>query len=172
MVKSKPVSGVPASKVLYSIHDYPASISASRPDSGLQSIHARNNGWGYVITENIAAVWVGEMGASMDNTDGQLPDQRQWWGTLGSYINGSQGANGGPTFSGNEQPVSTDWWAFGPLTGEIPDGTLNPDGSNRQGQYDCWSTLLYYPREEESSEPVWSLLQATEDSIFGSIDDN
>jgi hypothetical protein len=36
-----------------------------------------------------------------------------WIQTVLDYMNGRDGAEGGPTFSGNEQPVSGSWWQWG-----------------------------------------------------------
>ena len=35
--------------------------------------------------------------------------------TFISYVNGGQGANGGPTFSGNQQGISWSWWVINPV---------------------------------------------------------
>jgi hypothetical protein len=57
-------------------------------------------------------------------------------------MNGQDGAQGGPTFTGRQQPVSGDWWVWGYLPGEAPDGTLNANGSLNASQQAVWSQLL------------------------------
>lgn len=125
-------------KVVYSVHEYPREISSSSPDSGSGYVTRMNNSWGYLVTRDIAPVWIGEMGSSM-----QSGDASGWAGTLVPYLNGQDGSRGGPTFSGNQQPISTSWWAWGNLTGEVPDGTLDSNGSRRPEQYTVYSQLQF-----------------------------
>ena len=78
------------------------------------------------------------MGASMDT-----PAEQAWAQTLVDYMNGK--APGGPTFSGNQQGISGDWWSWGNFDGDFPNGTLNDDGSPRQGQRAIYSQLVQHP---------------------------
>ncbi|MGC9269494.1 glycoside hydrolase family 5 protein [Acidiphilium sp.] len=126
--------------LVYSVHDYPAEISAVHPDHGPAAIAAMNRTWGYLVTGNVAPVWVGEMGSSMTSAD-----SRRWAATLLDYMNGHDGAGGGPTFAPGQQPISGDWWVWGNLPGEAPDGTLNADGTLRPAQYAVWHRLLPVP---------------------------
>lgn len=131
---------VSASNILFSIHDTPTGVSGSAPDSGTTKISMMNAAWGYLEIGNFAPVWAG-LGASLDNTNGQLGDETAWSSTLSSYLNGQ--AATGPSFSGCQQPVGVNWLTFGNLSGQSPDGTLNPDGTNRTGQQSMYSGLLY-----------------------------
>ncbi|MDB4966741.1 MAG: hypothetical protein JWN44_2430 [Myxococcales bacterium] len=126
-------------KVVYSVHDYPHEISGISNDSGAGKIAQMNADWGYLVSQKIAPVWVGEMGSSMDD-----PGDDAWAQTLVSYLNGGEGGAGGPTFSGDEQGIGGDWWAWGYLAGQLPDGTQNSDGSLRANQRAVWSQLLYH----------------------------
>ena len=81
-------------KVVYSVHEYPNEISGVDPDSGPAAVARFNGAWGYVVTENLAPVWIGEAGSSMQNN----PDDKDWATTLTDYVNGKDGALGGPTF--------------------------------------------------------------------------
>jgi hypothetical protein len=58
-------------------------------------------------------------------------------------MNGQLGAQGGPTFTGCQQPIGGGWFDFGNNAGIQPNGTLNPDGSNKAGQQAVWATTLY-----------------------------
>ena len=110
-----------APKFVYSIHDYPN----VGPDKEGPSIADRNAAWGYLEIKNIAPVWIGEMGASLDNphSDGvNVAQQTAWAKALVAYLDGK--APGGPTFTEAQQPFGTDWWAWGNLSGQTPDGTL------------------------------------------------
>jgi hypothetical protein len=129
--------------VVYSIHDFPSSINNSSPDSGTPAVQFRNTAWGYLVTNNVAPVWIGAAGASLDGTNSNLTDEQGWANMLQAYANGQDGSLGGPAFSGCQQPVGVDWWTFGNLNGQSPDGTLNNDGTNRSAQQSIWSTFLY-----------------------------
>lgn len=120
-------------KVVYSVHEYPHEISNIPNDSGPEAVARFNTAWGYLVSGNIAPVWIGESGSSMADNDGD------WANTLSSYINGQQGGAGGPVFSGSQQGIGTTWWAWGYLPGEYPDGTLNGDGSLKQDQQAVYS---------------------------------
>lgn len=129
--------------VAYVVHDTPTIISGVTPDSGNGATTMRNTAWGYLINQNKAPVWVGKMGASLDNTNGNLTDETQWATSLTQYMNGQLGGQGGPTFSGCTMPISGDWFNYGYLPSQQPDGTLNQDQSNKSGQQSYWGTLLY-----------------------------
>jgi aryl-phospho-beta-D-glucosidase BglC (GH1 family) len=156
---SMPVSLNIANQVVYSIHDYPATIGGTSPDSGAAHVQEMNTNWGYLVSQNVAPVWIGEMGASLDDagpdsTGSQLPDEQAWASTLVSYLNGQQGSAGGPTFSGSQQGISTSWWAWGDLTGESPDGTLDSNGNLRPQQSAVYSQLQYVPSAPPAPPPA------------------
>jgi len=90
------------------------------------------------FTEDIAPVWVGEMGASMISSGSQA-----WGQTLLDYMNGK--ALAGPKFSGSQQPIGGDWWAWGCLEGENPDGCLGKDGMVRPEQACFIRQMLFHP---------------------------
>jgi hypothetical protein len=127
----------------YVVHDTPTSLSGVAPDSGNGATTMRNTAWGYLITQGRAPVWIGKMGASLDGTNGSLADETGWATSLTQYMNGQLGAQGGPTFSGCTMPMSGDWFNYGYLPSQQPDGTLNQNNSNKSGQQGYWSTLLY-----------------------------
>ncbi len=114
-------------KVVYSVHEYPHEISDFPVDSGPRYIAQMNEAWGYLITENIAPVWIGEMGSSMKSADGKA-----WADTLLPYMNGK--APGGLRLPKDQLGVSGTWWAWGNLDGQNPDGYLLPDGNPRPEQ--------------------------------------
>jgi aryl-phospho-beta-D-glucosidase BglC (GH1 family) len=135
-----------SNKVVYSAHIYPTAIGGEPVDSGAAYVANLNQSFGYLEAQNIAPVWIGEMGASLDGTADSagsgLADERAWASTLVDYLNGKDGALGGPTFSAGQQGMSTDWWDWGNLPGQYPDGTLNADGSLNAAQKAVWSQLL------------------------------
>jgi aryl-phospho-beta-D-glucosidase BglC (GH1 family) len=136
-------------KVVYSAHVYPATIGGEPVDSGAAFGANLNKSFGYLETQNIAPVWIGEIGASMDGTADSagagLADEQAWASTMIAYLNGKDGALGGPTFTGSQQGVSTDWWAWGNLAGQFPDGILNPDGTLNAAQKAVYSQFAPTP---------------------------
>ncbi|GAC1556090.1 MAG: hypothetical protein NVS3B10_16690 [Polyangiales bacterium] len=123
-------------KVVYSVHDYPHEIANFSPDNGAAKVALMNDAWGYLVTKNIAPVWIGEMGSSMN-----AATDAAWAQTMLDYLNGQAGALGGPTFGPGQKGIGTDWWAWGNLAGQLPEGTQNADGSLRSAQYDVYSKL-------------------------------
>jgi aryl-phospho-beta-D-glucosidase BglC (GH1 family) len=128
VVRALPVKLTHPAKLIYSVHEYPKEIGGyPGPESGPGYIARMNQMWGWLVTENVAPVWIGEMGASMKSEG-----SRAWGATLLSYMNGQ--APGGPVFHGIQQPISGDWWVWGNLTGQNPDGCLAADGTLRPEQ--------------------------------------
>ena len=119
-----------ASRVIYSVHEYPDEVSGVTADSGTAAIDRYNAVWGYLETENIAPVWIGEAGSTMSNSD-----DTAWADTLTAYANGQEGASGGPTFAGNQQGVSVTWYSWD--TQGL--GALNSDGTLNQARYAVYS---------------------------------
>ena len=122
--KSHPVVLTPSvPKFVYSIHDYP-NIGANNEGPATAD---RNAAWGFLEMQNTAPVWIGEMGASMDEPMDfgdkiTVAQQAAWAKALVNYLNGRDPK--GPTFTATQQPLGTDWWAWGDLSGQTPDGTL------------------------------------------------
>ncbi|MGE3623650.1 MAG: cellulase family glycosylhydrolase [Bdellovibrionales bacterium] len=143
LAATKPVVLNVPNKVVYSIHEYPnsiAGINCCTSESGQIAIDRMNNAWGYLVKQNIAPVWIGEMGASMDNNG-----DRAWADTMVAYVNGT--ANNGPRFTGTQQPISTNWWVWGYLPGQLPNGTLQSNGTPRPEQKVITDQLRYYQRQ-------------------------
>jgi endoglucanase len=146
MAASKPVTLSVPDKVVYSVHEYPQP-GISGGDHGTSAIQRMNNAWGYLVTQNVAPVWIGEMGGSLDgqvDSGADLNDELAWAATIVPYLNGQDGPQGGPTFTGSQQGISTSWWAWGDLSGETPDGTMSGT-SLRQGQWNVYSQLRQNP---------------------------
>jgi aryl-phospho-beta-D-glucosidase BglC (GH1 family) len=115
-----------SSHVIYSVHEYPYEVSDITADSGTAAISRYNAVWGYLETQNIAPVWIGEAGSTMSDSD-----DTAWADTLTAYVNGQEGADGGPTFHGSEQGISTTWYSWD--TQGL--GALNSDGTLNQARY-------------------------------------
>ena len=155
---SNPVVLNTPNKVVYSAHIYPSAIGAEPVDSGPAYVANMNTSFGYLEAQNIAPVWIGEIGASLDGTADSagagLVDEQAWAATMVAYLNGKDGALGGPTFTSGQQGMSTDWWAWGYLPGQYPDGTLNADGSLNAAQKAVWSQLLPTATPPTATPPV------------------
>jgi VCBS repeat-containing protein len=115
-VLTDPVALTDPDKVVYSVHEYPPSVNpAIFNGNPAQYIQQLNNAWGFLITDNIAPVWIGEMGSSLATATDQL-----WAQTLVNYMNGDYAAEGGPSVGAGQQGVGGDWWDWW----DQPSGTL------------------------------------------------
>ncbi|HEY0185763.1 MAG TPA: cellulase family glycosylhydrolase, partial [Rhodopila sp.] len=158
-VATKPVVLNTPNKVVYSVHEYPSTISGIAADSGSAYIQQMNAAWGYLVTQNIAPVWIGEMGASLDGTADSagsgLADEQAWASTLLNYMNGKYGSQGGPTFTGNQQPIGGSWWLAGVEDGQFPDGiqTAYGVGNYRAGQQAITDQMVYVPKGTPAPTP-------------------
>ena len=135
-------------KVVYSVHEFPREIADVSPDSGPGAIARMNRSWGHLVINNVAPVFIGEMGSSM-----LTKESRAWASTLISYMSGT--AADGPRFGDDEQPVSGCWWAWGDLPGQVPQGVLqhgwNPTTNGYHAeQRAVWSKILFMPRPSGS----------------------
>ncbi|MCA6120528.1 cellulase family glycosylhydrolase [Bradyrhizobium sp. WSM 1704] len=110
---TNPVKLPIANKLVYTVHEYPDEVSdIARFDlaqSGAAYVDRMNRGWGYLVRDNIAPVWIGEMGSSL-----RTQADRDWAATLIGYMSGDYGNQGGPTFGPGQQPISGSWWLIGP----------------------------------------------------------
>jgi endoglucanase len=126
-------------KLVYSVHEYPWEVSGQSPshlDYGPTYINYMNVCWGFIVEQNIAPIWVGEMGTSGNN-----PNDQAWAKTITDYMDGL--APGGPTFSGNQQPIGGDWWWWCSFPQAVPDGCLTDTGAVRPEQAQFIDALLF-----------------------------
>ena len=124
-VRTKPVTLGISNKLFYIVHEYPRVVSAIPVDSGPAYLNQMNRAWGYLITEDIAPVWMGEGGASLDRWSKNLGDERAWAATIGPYLNGK--APGGLTIPAGGQGVGTCWHLWSHEPHDNPDGALQSD---------------------------------------------
>jgi len=83
--KQSPVRLPIADHVVYSPHEYPASVAPqpwlSAPDFPSNLPAVWDETWGYLVAENIAPVWIGELGTKYETAG-----DKAWLGALASYI--------------------------------------------------------------------------------------
>lgn len=102
-----------ANRVVYSAHDYPASVypqtwfTTPNYPNNLSAVWDKN--WGYLYKNNIAPVWVGEFGTVL-----QTNSDRQWLNALTYYL--GTGATG----------MNWTFWCWNPDSGDTG-GILNND---------------------------------------------
>ncbi len=122
-VPAKPVVLNAGNQVVYSVHEYGPEIddfgANEQPSTFIPHMSAD---WGYLTANNIAPVWIGEMGSNLDTQEEQT-----WAATLVDYMDCEYASQGGPSCPGALEPVGGDWWLWGYFPGELPDGTLQSD---------------------------------------------
>jgi endoglucanase len=83
--KRAPVRLPVANHVVYSPHEYPASVAPqpwlSAPDFPANLPAVWDETWGYLVAEDVAPVWIGELGTKYESAGDQA-----WLGALASYI--------------------------------------------------------------------------------------
>ena len=98
-----PVTLSVANQLVYSIHDYPASVSTQTwftdPTYPSNLSGVWDSYWGYLVTQNVAPVWVGEFG-----TLDQTTSDQQWFGAMASYL--------------TSKKLSFAFWALNPDSGD------------------------------------------------------
>jgi endoglucanase len=119
-VRKYPLALAVPNKLVYSVHEYPGEISGQKISSGPALIRRMNEMWGWIYNEQISPIFVGEMGSSMKSEQ-----SRQWAATIVPYLNGT-GPDALHVPAGGQAP-STDWWDWGYLGNQTPDGTLEAD---------------------------------------------
>ena len=104
-------------RVVYSAHEYATSVAQqpwfSDPSfpANMSAIWDKN--WGYLFKQNIAPIWVGEFGTTLQATVDQ-----QWLKTLVQYLR--------PTAQYGADSMSWTYWSLNPNSGDTG-GILNDD---------------------------------------------
>jgi hypothetical protein len=108
-----------ANHLVYSVHDYPSTISnqpwfnAANYPNNLPAVWDQY--WGYLYRQDIAPVWLGEFGSYLQSTSDQ-----QWYQQITSYLGNTTGAPAGGT------GMSWTWWSWNPNSGDTG-GILQDD---------------------------------------------
>ncbi|MEA2773488.1 MAG: endoglucanase [Acetobacteraceae bacterium] len=138
-VRKYPVTLDVPDKLVYSVHEYPGEISAQKISSGPALVQRMDQMWGWLVNENLAPVFIGEMGSSMVSEQ-----SKAWAATIVPYLNGT--SSNALRIPAGGQGTSTDWWAWGHLQGQNPDGTLEADWKTPRPQQEAvYSRLRQMP---------------------------
>ncbi|MEV6211338.1 cellulase family glycosylhydrolase [Kitasatospora sp. NPDC051914] len=104
-------------RVVYSAHDYATSVAQqpwfSDPSFPVNMPAIWDKNWGYLFKQNIAPVWVGEFGTTLQSTVDQ-----QWLKALVQYLR--------PTAQYGADSISWTFWSWNPNSGDTG-GILNDD---------------------------------------------
>ncbi|MBX9789207.1 MAG: cellulase family glycosylhydrolase [Pirellulales bacterium] len=118
------------SRLVYSAHDYPASVyqqtwfSDPNYPNNLPAVWDKN--WGYLFRQNIAPVILGEFGSKLATTSDQ-----QWFDKMTAYLGGDLDGNGTNDLAAGQQGISWTYWSWNPNSGDTG-GILADD----------WNTVL------------------------------
>ena len=106
-----------SNKLVYSMHDYPASVYA-QPWFGAAD-YPRNLGavwdehFGYIFKNNTAPLLLGEFGSKL-----QTPVDRLWLDKITDYIDGDFDLNGTNDLAAGIKGISWTFWCFNPNSGD------------------------------------------------------
>nr|WP_225845876.1 cellulase family glycosylhydrolase [Streptomyces sp. HPF1205] len=124
-----------ANRVVYSAHDYATSVAQqtwfSDPSFPSNMPGIWDKYWGYLFKQNIAPVWVGEFGTTLQATTDQ-----QWLKALVNYMLPTSG-NGGDSFSWT-------FWSWNPDSGDTG-GILKDDWQTVDTVKDGYLTSIKAP---------------------------
>jgi aryl-phospho-beta-D-glucosidase BglC (GH1 family) len=114
-----------AGRLVYSPHDYPASVypqtwfSDPSYPANLPSVWDKN--WGYLYRQGTAPVLLGEFGSKLATTS-----DVQWANAMVEYLKGDLDGNGTVDIPANQFGPSWTWWAWNPNSGDTG-GILQDD---------------------------------------------
>ncbi len=124
-----------ANRLVYSPHEYATSVFAqtwfSDPTFPANMPAIWDSAWGYLFKNNVAPVWVGEFGTTL-----QASVDQTWLRSLVSYLRPSA-ANSGDSFSWS-------FWSWNPDSGDTG-GVLNDDWTTINTTKDAYLTPIKFP---------------------------
>ena len=104
-------------KLVYSMHDYPASVSAqpwfSAADYPQNLAAVWDAHFGFVFKNNTAPLLLGEFGSKLATTVDQ-----QWMDKLTDYVDGDFDLNGTNDLAAGKKGISWTFWCFNPNSGD------------------------------------------------------
>ncbi len=160
-------------QLVYSAHDYGPNLyqqpwfNSNTSQASLNAVW--NHYWGYLVSQNIAPVWLGEFGTTNTSTDisSTVPgSQGQWFSGIVSYLQNNPNVN----------------WTYWALNGNDDYGLLdtNFDPLPANAQKQSLLATIQFPLGVAATSPSFSLTssasslamtQGTGDSVVIAIDD-
>ena len=124
-----------ANRLVYSVHDYATSVAQqtwfSDPSFPANMPGVWDKNWGYLFNQNIAPVWVGEFGTTLQSTVDQ-----KWLKALAQYLR--------PTAQYGADSISWTFWSWNPNSGDTG-GILNDDWTSVNTAKDAYLADIKAP---------------------------
>lgn len=112
-------------RLVYSAHDYPASVFQqpyfSDPSYPANLPEIWNQNWGYLFRDGIAPVLLGEFGSKLETESDQ-----QWLDTMVRYLQGDLDGDGDNDLATGQEGISWTYWSWNPNSGDTG-GILQDD---------------------------------------------
>ena len=120
-----------ANRLVYSAHDYPASVYQqdyfSDPAYPNNLTEIWNENWGYLFRDGIAPVLLGEFGSKLETVSDQ-----QWFDTMLEYLKGDLDGDGDNDLEAGQQGISWTYWSWNPNSSDTG-GILKDDWQTIHG---------------------------------------
>jgi len=155
-VRDTPIELALDGKLVYSPHDYPASVYA-QPwfFDGSDLFEVFRNAWGFIYEEGIAPILVGEFGSRLETAVDQA-----WADAIIAYLGGDLNGDGQVDIPEGDGGMSFAWWSWNPNSGDTG-GILENDWTTvRQNAIELLQPLLQEPAGEPSgpgAEPLMAV---------------
>ena len=135
-VRDRPVRLAVDDKLVYSPHDYPASVFP-QPwfFDGSDLTEVFRNAWGFIHEEEIAPIWLGEFGSRLESDV-----DRRWGEAIVSYLSGDYDNDG--TVDPDATPISYAWWSWNPNSGDTGGILLDDWSTPRQNALTLLEPIL------------------------------
>ncbi|GAB5470391.1 MAG: hypothetical protein Kilf2KO_34210 [Rhodospirillales bacterium] len=147
-VADRPVVLEQDDKLVYSPHDYPASVFAQPwffDGSDLTEVFREH--WGYIYEEGIAPILVGEFGSRLETEV-----DREWAEAIVGYLGGDFDGDGQVDIPDGQAGMSWAWWSWNPNSSDTG-GILEEDWNTvRENAIELLQPLMAEPVEGDPGE--------------------
>ncbi|MEM0989900.1 MAG: Calx-beta domain-containing protein [Pseudomonadota bacterium] len=137
-MRDRPVVLQVDDKLVYSPHDYPASVFQQpwfTDGSNLYDVFRAN--WGFIYEEGIAPILLGEFGSRLQN-----PADLPWADAITAYLGGDFNGDGVNDLNAGDAGPSFAWWSWNPNSGDTGGYLLDDWVSVRQNAAELLNPLL------------------------------